>query len=70
MVDNLGNQLVDACEHIGLIGEAITSTFELLDLTVDALYQSVRVGRFGGLITPLRFFRRVCMAVSRGVPLG
>ncbi|OIK83919.1 hypothetical protein ATW78_07960 [Oenococcus oeni] len=35
MVDNLGNQLVDACEHIGLIGEAITSTFELLDLTVD-----------------------------------
>ena len=37
MVDNLGNQLVDACEHIGLIGEAITSTFELLDLTVDAL---------------------------------
>lgn len=35
MVDNLGNQLVDACEHIGLIGEAITSTFELLDLTID-----------------------------------
>ncbi|OIM45066.1 hypothetical protein ATX76_10045 [Oenococcus oeni] len=49
MVDNLGNQLVDACEHIGLIGEAITSTFELLDLTVDALYRSVRVGRFGGV---------------------
>lgn len=36
VVDNLGNQLVDACEHIGLIIEATTSTFELLELTVDA----------------------------------
>ena len=47
MVDNLGNQLVDACEHIGLIGEAITSTFELLDLTIDTdelVLIGIRVG--------------------------
>jgi hypothetical protein len=47
VVDNLGNQLVDACEHIGLIGEAITSTFELLDLTIDTdelVLIGIRVG--------------------------
>lgn len=37
----LGNQLIDALEHVLLVREALTRAFELLDLTVDAFDRTV-----------------------------
>lgn len=37
----LGNQLIDALEHILLVSEAVTRALEFFDLTVDAFDRTV-----------------------------